>query len=90
MQKLFGVFMVAVMMTTYTACSNSNSNSLQKQQDATGEASGVTFSAKEESVKESSDAEGFGRCSVSGCNCKEFEGRGDTCGNCGHAYKKHY
>lgn len=33
-------------------------------------------------------SEGFGRCSK--CNCKEFEGRGQTCRNCGHAYKAHY
>ncbi len=33
-------------------------------------------------------SEGFGRCSK--CSCKEFEGRGDVCGNCGHAYKAHY
>lgn len=35
-------------------------------------------------------SEGFGRCLASGCHCKEFEGRGQTCRNCGHAYKKHY
>lgn len=33
-------------------------------------------------------SEGFGRCSK--CNCKKFEGRGQTCRNCGHAYKAHY
>lgn len=51
---------------------------------------GVTFSASEEPVKVDAEAEGFGRCSVSGCHCKEFEGRGQTCKNCGHAYSKHY
>lgn len=35
-------------------------------------------------------SEGFGRCLQSGCNCKEFEGRGQTCRNCGQTYKKHY
>lgn len=35
-----------------------------------------------------SASEGFGRCSK--CNCKAFEGRGQTCRNCGHAYKAHY
>lgn len=35
-----------------------------------------------------SSSEGFGRCSK--CSCKEFEGRGDVCRNCGHAYKAHY
>lgn len=34
------------------------------------------------------DSEGFGRCSK--CACKEFEGRGDVCNNCGHAYRAHY
>ena len=34
--------------------------------------------------------DGFGRCLKSGCYCKEFEGRGQTCRNCGHAYSKHY
>ncbi len=34
------------------------------------------------------ESEGFGRCSK--CNCKAFEGRGETCRNCGHAYNKHY
>lgn len=33
-------------------------------------------------------SDGFGRCSK--CHCKEFEGRGQTCRNCGHAYKAHY
>lgn len=36
------------------------------------------------------ESEGFGRCLKSGCHCKEFEGRGETCRNCGHAYNKHY
>jgi len=33
-------------------------------------------------------SEGFGSCSK--CSCKKFEGRGDVCKNCGHAYKNHY
>lgn len=33
-------------------------------------------------------SQGFGRCSK--CYCKSFEGRGDTCRNCGHAYRLHY
>ena len=37
-----------------------------------------------------SDSEGFGRCAESGCYCKEFKGRGQTCQNCGHAYRRHY
>lgn len=33
-------------------------------------------------------AQGFGRCNK--CYCKHFEGRGETCRNCGHAYRVHY
>lgn len=36
-------------------------------------------------TRSGSESEGFGRCLVRGCNCKEFEGRGETCRNCGHA-----
>lgn len=32
--------------------------------------------------------EGFRRCSK--CACREFEGRGHVCKNCGHAYRAHY
>jgi hypothetical protein len=33
---------------------------------------------------------GYGACSSSGCNCKSYEGRGDTCENCGHNYDRHW
>lgn len=36
------------------------------------------------------ESEGFGRCFESGCYCKGFKGRGQTCQNCGHAYRRHY
>lgn len=88
MKKLLSVFAIIAMMIGFTACGNSNSS--KKQLDPVGEVSGVTFSASEEPVKVDAEAEGFGRCSVSGCHCKEFEGRGQTCKNCGHAYSKHY
>lgn len=39
-------------------------------------------------IRGKTTTEGFGRCSK--CNCKEFEGRGQTCRNCGHSYKAHY
>lgn len=41
-------------------------------------------------VRGGTSNEGFGRCSESGCHCKAFKGRGQTCGNCGHAYRAHY
>jgi len=32
---------------------------------------------------------GYGRCGVSGCYCRGFEGSGNTCYNCGHGYFRH-
>lgn len=87
MKKVFSVLAIISMMG-FVACSNSNS-SCQHEEDAI-ETTSITFSASEESVKVDAEAEGFGRCFVSGCYCKNFEGRGETCRNCGHAYKKHY
>ncbi len=31
---------------------------------------------------------GFGRCSR--CSCRDFEGSGECCDNCGHNYSDHY
>jgi hypothetical protein len=33
---------------------------------------------------------GYGACSSSGCNCKQYEGNANTCGNCGHSYDRHW
>lgn len=33
---------------------------------------------------------GYGACSVSGCNFRTYEGRDNTCGNCGHNYERHW
>lgn len=33
--------------------------------------------------------QGYGACWESGCNCKEYKGRGNTCENCGHHFDKH-
>lgn len=33
---------------------------------------------------------GYGSCSVYGCNCRAYEGSGNTCSNCGHNYYRHY
>lgn len=87
MKKIFGVFVLTVVICGFTACGNSKSSNGQQ--------------AENESVKEvettdtivtrgGSESEGFGRCLESGCYCKEFKGRGQTCQNCGHAYRRHY
>jgi len=33
---------------------------------------------------------GYGRCSVSGCNCPAFMGSDQLCQNCGHNYNLHW
>lgn len=33
---------------------------------------------------------GMGRCTADNCNCKAFEGRYDTCANCGHNKERHW
>lgn len=33
---------------------------------------------------------GYGACAASGCFCQAFEGNGQTCSNCGHAYSRHW
>ena len=71
--------MMIVMIAGFASCGNSNSSNTEQVN---------SVMVVDEVVR--GEAEGFGRCLVSGCYCKEFEGRGQTCRNCGHAYKKHY
>jgi len=33
---------------------------------------------------------GYGRCSVSGCNCPSYMGQAELCENCGHRYDLHW
>lgn len=66
-----------------------NKQETTPQQDAVAEEE-VGKAATETRGETDSNKEGFGRCSASGCYCKAFEGRGQTCRNCGHAYRKHY
>ncbi len=33
---------------------------------------------------------GYGECSVSGCNCKNYMGSDNTCSNCGHSFQLHW
>lgn len=36
------------------------------------------------------EVKGYGACAASGCFCQAFEGNGQTCSNCGHAYSRHW
>ena len=88
--------MFAVELLMFTSCNNTKADAATSEKEI---AETVSEEAVFEEVVESCDtteavtrgataSEGFGRCSK--CACKKFEGRGDVCKNCGHAYKKHY
>ena len=79
MKRILSVFVLSVMISGFMACTNSKSSSCEQANDTTLVV-----------TRGGSERGGFGRCSENGCHCKEFKGRGQTCGNCGHAYKKHY
>lgn len=87
--------MVVMSVTLFASCGNSKQDSSSDSQNVESAAEGTPL---EETVEPSDsievvtrgggDSEGFGRCSK--CSCNAFEGRGDVCKNCGHAYKAHY
>ncbi len=79
MKKYFGIFVMSVMVCGLMSCGNSKTSSQSEEDDT------VTVTARS-----GSESEGFGRCFESGCYCKAFKGRGQTCANCGHAYRRHY
>lgn len=76
------------------ACGNSKTPAAeQNQNEAAAMEEVVDTTAIDTSAvvtRGSTESEGFGRCAESGCYCKEFKGRGQTCQNCGHAYRRHY
>ncbi len=86
---------LATVVFAFVACGNSNKSASQADTESVEmieEGMRDTTDVDSSSVitRGGTESEGFGRCSESGCNCKAFKGRGDTCGNCGHAYRKHY
>ena len=82
------------MLCGFMACGNSETPATEQKESESMETVEMTDTAMIDTTatvtRGGADSEGFGRCLVSGCYCKEFEGRGQTCRNCGHAYKKHY
>ncbi len=95
MKKVILSMMVAMSVMLIASCNNTKDETTS---DAQNVEAGTEKSNLEDVVEPSdtaeavtrggSSSEGFGRCSK--CSCKEFEGRGDVCRNCGHAYKAHY
>ena len=93
MKKKFGVFMVTSMVCGLIACGNSKVPATDQVESESVEAAEAADTAVVDTsvvTRGGTESEGFGRCGESGCYCKEFKGRGETCRNCGHAYKKHY
>lgn len=99
MKKSFCCLFAVLVATGFVSC-NDTSKSNQKEADSTNveevEDTALTrgdneiFDTEVTPSGTESQSEGFGRCLERGCYCKEFKGRGQTCRNCGHAYKRHY
>lgn len=96
MKKIMSVFAVAAMICGLMACGNTKTPATEQAEE---EQTALEVAAEHEAVEADSteavtrggtESEGFGRCAESGCYCKEFKGRGQTCQNCGHAYRRHY
>lgn len=99
MKKILSVFAVTTMMCGLMACGNSKAHATeQAEEDQTATevveeqeaADAEEADTTEAATRGGTESEGFGRCAESGCYCKEFKGRGQTCQNCGHAYRQHY
>ena len=94
MKKIFGVVAMAVVLVSFMACGNSKATNTEEAEIEVPTMENVVETEEIDTVAVSargeSESGGFGRCFESGCYCKEFKGRGQTCQNCGHAYRRHY
>ena len=92
MKKIFSTVLMSVMVFGFIACGNSKVPATVPIEKASLGTEVVDSSDVDTTVvtRGGTDVEGFGRCAESGCYCKAFKGRGKTCQNCGHAYKRHY
>ncbi len=103
MKNFFSMLVMTAIVCGFVACSNSKAPvPQQEEQKQTEPVMGAALigtpapdsllvdDGMETVVCDSSESGGFGRCLESGCYCKEFKGRGQTCQNCGHSYKRHY
>ena len=94
MKKIFVVMVMTAMVCGFMACGNSKAPATEQaateSEEIVEEADSAAIDTTEVTTRGGSESEGFGRCLESGCYCKAFKGRGQTCQNCGHAYKRHY
>lgn len=94
MKNILYLVAIATVVFCFMACGNSKTPAAEQNQN---EAAAMEEVADTTAIDTSTvvtrggtEIEGFGRCAESGCYCKEFKGRGQTCQNCGHAYRRHY
>lgn len=93
MKKLFCVFVVTSLTCEFIACGNSKAPAVEQVESESVEIVEIADTAALDTAvvtRGGTESEGFGRCLESGCYCKAFKGRGQTCQNCGHAYRRHY
>lgn len=89
--KKFFLLTLAITALLFASCGDATqSNELQSASENVTRDDELVFGAKEAPSGTEIQAEGFGRCLERGCYCKAFKGRGQTCQNCGHAYRRHY
>ena len=91
---MFCIMVMTAVVCGFMACGNSKAPATEQQVESDSvEAVETTDTATVDTsvvTRGGTESEGFGRCLESGCYCKAFKGRGQTCQNCGHAYKRHY
>lgn len=93
MKKILSVLVMSALVCGLISCGNSKTPATEQvENDSVAVVETADTAAVDTSVvtRGGSESGGFGRCLQSGCYCKEFEGRGQTCRNCGHAYRRHY
>lgn len=95
--RIKSISIVFALCMTFASCGNSNKTQAGSDHTSDVDLSEATIVVEDDSCEVDSvynnsivarggtASEGFGRCLQRGCNCKSFEGRGQTCRNCGHA-----
>ena len=91
MKKVFSLCVMTVVVSCFLACGNTKAPATEQGETEAFATEEVADSSEVDTsavvTRGGTESEGFGRCLESGCYCKSFKGRGQTCQNCGHAYK---
>jgi len=90
MKRILGTLVMTIMVFGFMACGNTKTPVVEVDSNDSISIDTTDVDTSAVVTRGSTTSEGFGRCLESGCYCKEFKGRGQTCRNCGHAYRRHY